>query len=203
MPKYTVYMHISPSGKRYIGITMRNPLKRWGHNGYCYKNNEYFYRSILKYGWDNFQHLILYSGLSKEDAEKMEIDLIAKYKTTNNQFGYNIENGGNTIGTHSEETRKKISEWHKGKHLSEDGKRRISEANKGRTAWNKGRHWTDEEKRVNAMRQKHTPVICVETNQMFIGLVEAERQTGIDKSSISRACKGKVPRAGGYHWKYA
>ena len=200
---YTVYMHISPSDKRYIGITKRNPVKRWGYKGYCYKHNKYFYRAINKYGWDNFQHLILFSNLTKEEAEKKEIELIAEYKATDPQFGYNIENGGNTIGTHSESTRRKISEYHKGKHLTEDGKRRISEANKGRIAWNKGVHWSEEYKINNAMKQKRTPVICVETNQHFYGISDAERKTGIDKSSIARACKGQVPRAGGYHWKYA
>lgn len=47
---YTVYMHISPSGKRYVGITRQRPVARW-KNGRGYINNEYFYRAIKKYGW--------------------------------------------------------------------------------------------------------------------------------------------------------
>lgn len=205
MPKYAVYMHISPHGKRYIGITMRDPVKRWGHNGYCYNHNEYFFRAIQKYGWDNFQHLILFTDLSKADAEKIEIELIAKYKTTDNQYGYNIENGGNTVGTHSKETKRKISQWHKensNRYNTDEIKGKISKANKGKTAWNKGLHWSEEYKKQNAMKQKCIPVLCVETNQVYYGIMEAERRTGIDKSSITRACKGKVPRAGGFHWKY-
>lgn len=61
---YTVYMHVSPSNKVYVGMTKRNPVKRWGYNGYCYKNNDHFSRAIKKYGWDNFQHLILFSNLT-------------------------------------------------------------------------------------------------------------------------------------------
>lgn len=45
----------------------------------------------------------------------------------------------------SEETKKKISEARKGCKLSEEHKRKISEAQKGKTSWNKGistnKHW--------------------------------------------------------------
>lgn len=93
---YLVYMHISPNNKRYIGITSHsNPKRRW-KGGYGYHNNEYFYRAIKKYGWDNFQHEIIASNLSKDDACKMEIDLIEKYHTRQPKFGYNYSSGGET-----------------------------------------------------------------------------------------------------------
>ena len=110
---YSVYMHISPSNKRYIGITSQNPNHRW-RNGNGYKQNLYFYKAIQKYGWDNFQHLIVVTGLTKKEAENLEIFLIAQYDTTNRQKGYNIENGGNCPGTHSAETKAKISQKSKG-----------------------------------------------------------------------------------------
>ena len=109
---YTVYMHISPNGKRYIGITRRIPEKRWGKNGNGYKKHEYFYNAIQKHGWDNFEHIIIENNLTKEQAENMEIELIAKYRSTEQDRGYNIDNGGNTTGTHSIETRKKMSKNH-------------------------------------------------------------------------------------------
>ena len=61
---YSVYKHICPNGKVYIGITMQNPKKRW-KNGAGYKNNKYFWNSIVKYGWDNICHDILYENLTK------------------------------------------------------------------------------------------------------------------------------------------
>ena len=71
--KYIVYMHTSPNNKRYIGITSHtNPKHRW-KGVYGYHKNDYFYRSIQKYGWDNFKHEIIASNLSKEEACKMEI----------------------------------------------------------------------------------------------------------------------------------
>ena len=34
---YSVYVHISPSNKYYIGITKFKPSQRWGKNGCGYK----------------------------------------------------------------------------------------------------------------------------------------------------------------------
>ena len=149
MDNYTVYMHISPSGKKYIGITGQSIERRWG-NGTGYKNCISFNRAIEKYGWNNIKHIVLYSGLRKEDAEHKEIELIKKYNTTDSRYGYNIENGGSTIGKHSEETKRKIGIANKGKThpervgvpLSEEAKKKISEKNKialkGHIPWNKG-----------------------------------------------------------------
>ena len=59
--KYVVYKHVSPSGKLYIGITSQKPELRWNY-GRNYKENPYFYNAIQKYGWDSFQHEILYDN---------------------------------------------------------------------------------------------------------------------------------------------
>ena len=92
---YSVYMHITPSDKRYIGITCCKVNARWkGGSGYSY--NTHFYSAINKYGWDNIEHSILASNLSKEDAIKMEIELISKHNSTDPKFGYNITLGGGT-----------------------------------------------------------------------------------------------------------
>lgn len=40
----------------------------------------------------------------------------------------------------SDEYRKKLSESHKGKHLSEETKQKMSESHKGKIPWNKGKH---------------------------------------------------------------
>ena len=59
---YTVYMHISPSNKRYIGITSTKIEERW-RNGKGYKHNKHFTNAINKYGWDNFEHIIIAKDL--------------------------------------------------------------------------------------------------------------------------------------------
>ena len=45
-------------------------------------------------------------------------------------------------------------------------------------------------------------VRCVETGTVYDGVRDAERQTNILHSSISKACQGKYKTAGGYHWEY-
>ena len=131
-------MHVNKiNDKKYIGITKTSVKKRWGCNGSGYNNTKQplFYRAIKKYGWDNFEHKILYEGLSEYEACAAEIRLIKEYKTQDPQFGYNIQPGGQLGNSNiklSEETKKKISEAHKGKKLSEEHKRKISEAGKGR-----------------------------------------------------------------------
>lgn len=136
---YTVYKHTAPNGKVYIGITGQKPEKRW-QNGNHYKGNPHFYRAILKYGWDNIQHDILETGLTKEQACAKEIELIAYYDSTNSDKGYNQSTGGEygALGVHpSAETRRKLSKSLKGannpnygKHKSAETRRKLSESNK-------------------------------------------------------------------------
>lgn len=132
MKEWTVYKHTSPSGKVYIGITSQSVEERWRKgNGY---KTQVFYKAIEKYGWNNIKHEILYKNLTKEEAEEKEIYLISFYKSNDKKFGYNVENGGNSVGKLSEETKIKISKSLKGKpnNISEEGRKRIGEATRKR-----------------------------------------------------------------------
>lgn len=53
----------------------------------------------------------------------------------------------------SEETRRKISKFHKGKSLNEEHRRKISEAMKGNTIW-KGKHHTEETRKKMSEAKK-------------------------------------------------
>ena len=64
--EYSVYCHTFPNGKRYIGISS-DCEKRW-RNGKGYETQPKMDRAIKKYGWDNFQHIIVYENLTKEDT---------------------------------------------------------------------------------------------------------------------------------------
>ena len=217
---YTVYMHICPNDKKYIGITKLKPKDRW-KNGKSYKNCILFNRAIQKYGWKNMQHIILFENLAKEEAEQKEIELIKKHKTNNNKFGYNIENGGH-VNCVNEETKKKISEATKKAMQRPEIKKKMSIAQHNRISPLKGRKLTKEhkeklrlshigkgtgkrtEKQKENMRRNNTKkrkIICVETNKIFESINEAGRQTKIDYRNIHRSCNnGKF--AGGFHWKY-
>lgn len=143
MTSYSVYKHIFPNGKVYIGITSQ-PLEKRFENGRGYRKCPKIHNAILKYGWNNVEHEMLYSGLSKQEAEQKEIELIAFYGSVEN--GYNIEHGGNTTGTHSVETRKKISEGNKGKSkpkFSDSRKAQYSEMFRGEKNPFYGKHHSE------------------------------------------------------------
>lgn len=148
---YTVYKHTSPSGKIYIGITSQEPERRW-QDGNGYAANAHFTKAINKYGWDNFVHEIISTNMSKADACRMEIELIAQHQSNNSKFGYNKSSGGEgshdivftkeglqrlreaRLGTHlSEETKLKMSKKLAGRKLTEEHKKKISESLKGKT----------------------------------------------------------------------
>ena len=95
---YSVYMHISPDGKRYIG-QCKDINRRWKKGGIGYKkDNAYFWADIQKYGWDNFEHVVVQSQLTKTDALNLESDLIHQYQTIDPDKGYNHRTGGRYKG---------------------------------------------------------------------------------------------------------
>ena len=51
MGEYTVYMHVFPNGKKYVGITSQDVSRRW-RDGEGYEG-QVVYGAILKYGWNN------------------------------------------------------------------------------------------------------------------------------------------------------
>lgn len=116
MNDFCVYIHIFPNGKVYIGQTKQKPEDRWS-KGKGYRG-QLVERAIQKYGWDNIIHRIVKSHLTKEQANRLEIDLIKKHNSTNDNYGYNIAFGGcaNAKGLkHTAEHNRKISESHRKK----------------------------------------------------------------------------------------
>ena len=95
MNTFCVYRHIFPNGKSYIGIS-KDAEKRW-RNGKGYETQQKMQRAIVKYGWDNVQHIILADRLTKELAMQLEQHYIAEYDSIKN--GYNATIGGDNIKT--------------------------------------------------------------------------------------------------------
>lgn len=79
--KYIVYL---------VGITSMAVNNRW-REGKGYIKCEIMNRAILKYGWNNFEHIIL-CKTSKDRAIVLEQYLIRHYKRKG--LSYNISNGG-------------------------------------------------------------------------------------------------------------
>lgn len=89
---FYVYVHTNKvNGKRYVGLTTTKPEYRWRKNGTGYVKQPRFYRSIQKYGWDNFDHQV-FEVNTKDEMYYLEQYLITFYDTMNS--GYNLSRGG-------------------------------------------------------------------------------------------------------------
>ena len=219
---YTVYRHINKvNQKQYIGITKQDPPpKRWGYNGVNYKGSPHLWAAICKYGWDNFEHEIIYSKLTKEEACEKEKELIIKYKTQDTKYGYNVLEGGdcptipdetrakmsiamvgnkNGLGkVCSEEKKEKIRAAQIGKRLTEEHRQAISRAKTGKTH----KPLSEESRRKIADAHRKTPVYCSETDTVYESIQECARQLGLIATLVCKVCKGKLHTTGGYHLSY-
>lgn len=97
MKTYTIYKLTSPSGKVYIGQTI-SITNRFS----CYKNllceaQTLLYRSLIKYSWASFIKEIIETGLTKLEANELEIKLIKQFQDSN--ISLNIQRGGNLTKT--------------------------------------------------------------------------------------------------------
>lgn len=199
---YFFYAHINKvNGKVYVGETKQNPpSKRW-KNGKNYKSNKYFTRSIEKYGWENFEHIILEEcDCTAQEMKEIEQYWIEHYDSRNPSKGYNIAPGGydglpplalkkakEWKLLHPEMLIQNVSAMHKWqqKHSCEIRAMRQSNIKKATTA-------------------RKRPVECVETGIIYESASDAARKiNGVSQSKICQVCNGKRNICGGFHWRYA
>ena len=169
MENYTVYKHINKI------------------NG---KSCTSFYNAILKYGWDNFEHIVVSDNLSREDALTMEEAIIQEEKLSDNKFGYNSTKGGEHRRWTDEEKNamSKMRRSMKGKTPAyiRDA---ISKGLKGNT-----------NKHTSVNQYDKTTGNLIAT---YKSLTEASKVTGAAVGNISLACRGKIKTAGGFIWQYS
>lgn len=204
---YIIYLHINPKNKKvYVGITNQNVYKRW-KNGHGYTKCKKFYNAILKYGWDNFKHIVL-CKTCKDRALLLEKTLVKYYKSKN--LSYNITDGGedsipSMLGRHhTNEAKKKISDAAK-RPSSKDKKIKISIANRGSNNGMFGKPMPLNTKTAIIIAVSK-PVLQLDSNDniinRFSSASEAERHLNGKGSHISCCCLGKRKTAYGYRWKY-
>lgn len=167
------------NGKTYIGQHKYkdNPYDRYMGAGVI------LHQAYKKYGIENFIKDIIVANIKdKETANKLEIKYIEYERISNGNGCYNIANGGEgSSGCHlSEEHKKRISEANKGKEFSEEWKRNHSEVMKGHAAWNKGKKMSEEYCRKNSEGHKGQ----VPWNK---GIPRSEEE----KKKMSESLKGK------------
>ena len=196
---YIVYCHTNKiNDKKYIGITKQNPSNRWGSKGQGYIQSPKFWRAIQKYGWDNFEHEILFKNLSQEEASKKEAELIEQYKTLNNNFGYNMTSGGEKHYYFTEEVKQKLREQKIGEKNPQFGTHRTKEEKK---------HLSESIRTLGQNGGNHCKKVrCIETNIIYYSCQEAARNTGTGNikqaTHIADVCKGTRNKCNGYSWEW-
>lgn len=65
------------------------------------------------------------------------------------------------------------------------------------------RFWQNEAEKATKVVGKTKSVKCIETQKIYESAKQAERETGICHSHISKCCSGKSKTAGGVRWEYA
>ncbi len=131
---HIIYKLVFPNNKIYVGQT--NNFKRRLNNhknlprNYC---NRYLFNAIRKYGWENIKKEILLE-CNEKLADFVECSFIDEYNSTNKDFGYNLDSGGNKNKSHSKETIEKLKQYtpFKNKKHSGETKKKMSDCAKGR-----------------------------------------------------------------------
>ena len=199
---YTVYIHLFPNGKNYVGITSQYPEDRW-RKGRGYIGQSLVYNAIKKYGWENIEHFIFASNLTGPEALNMEKILIQKLKSNNRQYGYNITIGGEQSLKYN--YKEIVDLWLSGLNIKQISKEIgcslpiISEAlnsynipmsiRKAQGGLASGKKVGQYDLNNNFIRE-------------YSSTCEASRLNAFNQSNISACCRGKRKTASGYIWRY-
>ena len=228
---YYIYKHVNKkNGKIYIGQT-KNPKERWNRQGENYKGCTYFYSAIQKYGWNNFEHIIIEENISANEVDKKEEYYINLYDSRNPEKGYNIAKGGHQGGSVAGEKNPlnkpvicldtlKIypSARIAGEELDID-ESCIRKVCRGNRASAGGYHWADYDENRTYTKPKQVargagntrPVKCIETGEIFSSCLQAAKVLQEKSPSrklenianlIGRVCRGAQQSTDGYHYCY-
>lgn len=188
------------NGKIYIGQSV-DVEKRFKDHKYNLRKNKHT-NPILQHAWNFYEEkdfefsIVEECEKNKQFLNEREQYWMDHYKVC--EEGFNIkpkadaseisEETKRKIGAFnkgkvtSEETKKKMSESSKGRVMSEETKKKISEAKKGKSSWNKGRAWTDEEKKK--LSDAHIGQIVSEETKRKLSIISKAR-------GISEECRRK------------
>lgn len=205
------------NGKIYIGQTSSSLEIRWrGHKDRSKTKCNYpLYRSIRKYGIENFHIELLQSCNSREELLNLEIDYIKKLNSlAPNGYNLCLSAGGNSLKTIKSKNLKtnEILYYSSISEAVKNGFNKvllIKTLSKYKTKY-KNCLWTYENAEfvdISILKRTTKPKKILQINintdiiKEFSSLSEAARK-GFDRKSIYYCCSGKQKAYNGFYWKY-
>lgn len=232
------------NGKQYVGQTKRSVSERYAEHiqeALNTKRNLHLYNSIRKYGVENFRLDILEDNVDEEDLDRLEIYYIGLFDTFHNGYNNTVGGGGVRGYHHNKETRLKIGKsvsenmWkintpertakiiakQKGRKFTEEHKKKISIACKGKRTGSDNsfygkHHTTNSKKKMHDSSVKYyVQQIDFDTEEVLntFSCVEEAGKYCVDNNYTSAklssvmfriyyTCVGKQRHAYGFKWKY-
>lgn len=194
------------NGKVYVGQTVRTLDERMREH--LRHNETAFSKALKKYGIENFEINVIDKADTVEELNEKEIFWIKFFKAFG-ENGYNMcEGGGNTTGYHhTEKSKEKMSIVKKTMYTGEGNpfynKKHTAVSKAKMSNSRKGRIITPEWRKNIAEGAIHKrKVKNIETGEVFNSIKEAAEKYNILPTHITRVCKGKRAKTGGYHWEY-
>ena len=129
-----IYVLEFPNRKRYVGQTIQEPDTRW-HGNYNGRVGE----AISYFGKKNVRRY--YFAVPNELLDDTERSVIQWLRTTDQEYGYNIFNGGKIGFKQTTETNRINSEKHKGRKQSEETKKKRADSLRGRKRPPRSEEW--------------------------------------------------------------
>jgi len=150
MIRTQLYRLTAPNGKQYIGVTKTSLSDRISDH---IRRHNAIGSALRKHGRENFRIEVLVIG-DENYIYKLEKKAIERFDTLAPR-GYNLKNGGQG-GSHSKETCKKIGNSLRGRILSEEVRRKGSEAKKGdkNPMWNRIFSEKTKQRMSNSQKQR-------------------------------------------------
>lgn len=192
------------NGKVYVGQTMMSLRRRWYYH--CHKSSECtaIHRAIQKYGADSFTIQVIDRADDRAELDSKEAFWI-HFLGSMVPNGYNLKTGGNTP-TYSEASMQRMSRNHAdvsgtnnpryGVHLSFETRQKIANSHRGK-------HLSEEHKekcRLNSPKRRM--VKNLDTGDIYPSCRLAEKQCDLAHGTVSRVCQGKGHTSGGFRWCY-
>lgn len=211
------------NGKVYIGAT-HNSHKRFEKHKWMLRHNKHHNCELQEswnlFGEENFSFEMI-KECFEEDKFDEETKILAELGWPDRTLIFNFESGGIKNKHISPITKRKISIFNKGKHLSDEQKHKLRVAKLGKP----GRKLTESEKKVISERMKRfkikdTSIKAIQESNIkrqkqiiqmdlhgniiktWDGINQAARATNSQASLIHKCCNGQRSKHNGYIWKY-